>query len=92
MMLKISHLSRQFVKWRSEEKRFFDEYKLKNRSPHDDHSKNRTMANAEPLVFDVPVVPSKITGIFQKTTNSLNFTALRNLVRKLKFKKFDPPK
>lgn len=44
------------------------------------------IANSLPLVFDVPIVPSKVKGIFEKSNGSLNFTALRNLVRELNFK------
>lgn len=90
IMLKISQLSREFIKWKSQEKRFIDEYILKNRSTQE--IDNQMVPRTEPLVFDVPVVPAKITGIFQKSTNSLNFTALRKLVRRLHFKNFDPPK
>lgn len=43
-------------------------------------------ANSKPLVFDVPFVPDKVNGIFQESTGSLNYTALRNLVNKLRFK------
>lgn len=92
MMLKINHISKRFIKWRSEEKQFLDKYNHKNRTSREKRSTNRTMANAEPLVFDVPVVPSRITGIFQKSTNALNLTALQNLVRRLNFKNLDPPK
>lgn len=90
-MWKINKLTQEFAKWHEHE-RFIvqriidDEVNSKNESVQQiDKS-----ANLKPLVFDVPVVPSKISGIFHKTTGAVNMTALRNLVRKLNSKNIDP--
>lgn len=91
-LLKISQLSQQFVKWKRHERQCFDELTHQDRSTHSgNHLKGKTQANAKPLVFDVPVVPNKVNGIFQESTGALNFTALQKLVKKLRIKTTDPP-
>lgn len=88
-MWKISELSNEFFKWKQDEKQFFDDLKL-NCSIEQYQEMNIT-STQNPLVFDVPVVPNKISGIFEESNGTLNFTALSKLVNELQFKKIDPP-
>lgn len=53
---------------------------------------NRVLADSTPLVVDVANVPSKIDGdIFQKSTGSMNLTALRRFVQQLNIEHTEPP-
>lgn len=89
----LSQLSRKIFEWQKSERECSNQLEPKNESLHmERHSKNKSQANLKTLVFDVPVVPSKISGIFERSTGALNITALKHLIRKLKVKKSEPPK
>lgn len=91
----MDRISQEFVSWKKQESRVLsNEVNHENGSiqPTEKHVNNRVLADSTPLVVDVANVPSKIDGdIFQKSTGSMNLTALRRFVQQLNIEHTEPP-